>query len=181
MTLKPLTLDEYFHLIITNQPQKEKSMFNKTKEYLVNLKERLTLVLAKPTPAEVILANRVDMPMEEDYWSFEMVTQEWYSSDRDEVVPTLHTIVVNVHEGTWHGVLDKIITEMEKHYGYSIKEQVYYSVAFPLNDPFIGDETNPNAGRMLNDTVLQQLLLSFPEVYANRVPEDYTLTGGANL
>lgn len=149
--------------------------FLKLSMFFTEQLEKLKNLWTKPT----VFVKGKDS--EEDYWSFEMVTQEWYSSERDEIVPTLHTIAVNVHDSTWPVVLDKIITEMEKHYGYSIKEQVYYSVAFPLNDPFIGDESNPNAGRMLNDTVLQQLLLSFPEVYANRVPEDYTLTGGANL
>jgi hypothetical protein len=73
-------------------------------------------------------------------------------------------------------VLDRILDEMSKHYGYNIKEQVYYSVEFPLNE--LDDRTGkPFAGygRSLNDKVLQQLLLAFPEVYDVNFKEKFTL------
>jgi len=55
---------------------------------------------------------------------------------------------------------------MGEHYGYNIKEQVYYSVAFPMNI-----EGNSGHGRMLNDEVVQKLLLAYPEVYETRVTD----------
>ena len=57
-------------------------------------------------------------------------------------------------------VFDTILDAMEAHYGYNIKEQVYYSVTFPLNDPDF-----PGFSRCLNDERLQQILLAFPELY----------------
>ena len=63
-------------------------------------------------------------------------------------------------------VLDTILDAMEAHYGYNIKEQVYYSVHFPLNM-----EGEAGYGRSLNDEVFQKLLLSFPEVYEVSKPE----------
>jgi uncharacterized protein involved in high-affinity Fe2+ transport len=88
-----------------------------------------------------------------------MYTPEWVDEHGDTVKP-VHTVLVEPHEGTWMEVLDTILDAMEAHYGYNIKEQVYYSVAFPLNDPECA-----GYGRSLNDDVLQQLLLAYPEVY----------------
>ena len=102
---------------------------------------------------------------EDGYWAFEMYTPEWID-ECGETQQTVHTVLVEPHEGTWMEVLDRILDAMEKHYGYSIKEQVYYSVTFPLND--VDERTGePYAGygRCLNDDVLQQLLLAHPEVY----------------
>jgi hypothetical protein len=103
--------------------------------------------------------------MDDDYWAFEMVTHEWID-ECGVVHPIKETIIIEPHDTTWMEVLDRILDEMGKHYGYNIKEQVYYSVEFPLNEvdehtgkPFAGH------GRSLNDKVLQQLLLAFPEVY----------------
>lgn len=167
-----MTLEQYFHLIVNTQPQKELTMFEKIKERLVSL-------WTKPVK---FIEDKDPRTENEDYWSFEMVTNEWYSSDRDEVVPTVRSFVLSLNDSQWTDVLDKIITELEKHYGYNIKEQVYYSVRFPFNNEFF-EEGIPNtcAGRLLNDTVLQQLLLSFPEVYDAYVPENYTLTEGVNV
>jgi len=101
----------------------------------------------------------------DDYYAFEMVTNEWVD-EHGVTRPIKHSLIVEPHEGTWMEVLDNILDEMEKHYGYSIKEQVYYSVEFPINEidertgqPFAG------YGRCLNDQMLQQLLLAFPKVY----------------
>jgi hypothetical protein len=92
-----------------------------------------------------------------------MYTGEWYSDERGELQPVKHTCIIEPHEGTWMEVLDKVMDEMEKHYGYNIKEQVYYSVNLPLNNPeFAGH------GRCLNDERLQQILLAFPELYESR-------------
>ena len=60
-------------------------------------------------------------------------------------------------------VLDKVLDVLEKHYEYNIKEQVYYSVTFPINNPEYA-----GYGRCLSDELLQQLLLAFPELYAPR-------------
>jgi hypothetical protein len=57
-------------------------------------------------------------------------------------------------------VLDNVLDAMEAHYGYNIKEQVYYSVHYPLNQPEYAGH-----GRCLNDERLQQILLAFPELY----------------
>jgi hypothetical protein len=153
MTLKPLTLNEYFHAII-KQPVKETTMF----EYLKNKWQELTTTKYEFVEEDPKL-------MDDDYWAFEMVTHEW-SDEFNEVHPLKHTMIIEPHDTTWMDVLDRILEEMGKHYGYNIKEQVYYSVTFPLNE--LDDRTGkPFAGygRCLNEDVLQQLLLAFPEAY----------------
>jgi glycine cleavage system protein P-like pyridoxal-binding family len=104
-----------------------------------------------------------------------MVTHEWIDEE-GTLHPIKETIIIEPHETIWMEVLDRILDEMSKHYGYSIKDQVYYAVEFPLNEvdehtgkPFAG------YGRSLNDKVLQQLLLSFPEVYEVDFKEKFTL------
>ena len=102
---------------------------------------------------------------EDGYWAFEMYTPEWVDEHGDTVAP-IQTVLVDPHEGTCMELLDTVLDALEKHYGYSIKEQVYYSVAFPLNE--VDERTGePLAGygRSLNDEILQQLLLAHPEVY----------------
>jgi hypothetical protein len=96
---------------------------------------------------------------EDGYWAFEMYTPEWVD-ETGETQKTVHTVFVEPHEGAWMDVLDQILDAMEAHYGYNIKEQVYYSVAFPHNI-----EGEAGYGRMLNDEVLQKILLAYPEVY----------------
>lgn len=113
--------------------------------------------------------------MDDDYWAFEMVTHPWVDEYGD-TRSLKHTIILEPHEGTWMGVLDRILDALGEHYGYNIKEQVYYSVEFPLNE--LDDRTGePFAGygRSLNDKVLQQLLLAFPEVYDMDFKEKFTL------
>jgi len=150
-----MTLDEYFHKII-NQPRiveiKELTMFEKLKQ-----------LWTKP----VEFAEEQDPKLSEDgYWSFEMYTPEWVDEYYGETQQSVHTSFIEPHNGTWMEVLDKILDAMEVHYGYSIKEQVYYSVTFPMNDvdPETGD---PYAGygRCINDELFQQLLLAHPELY----------------
>jgi hypothetical protein len=163
MTLKPLTLDEYFHAIVKNKP-KELTMFE-------NLKTHFMSLWTKP----VAFVDDHPKLMDDDYWAFEMVTHEWID-ECGVVHPIKETIIIEPHETTWMEVLDRILDEMSKHYGYSIKDQVYYAVEFPLNEvdehtgkPFAG------YGRCLNDKVLQQLLLAFPEVYEVDFKEKFTL------
>jgi hypothetical protein len=157
-------LEEYFHSII-NKPRivyvKEPSMFDQFKIAVANAQSNFMSLWTKPTT----FVEEDPKLYEDGYWAFEMYTPEWTDEFGDTVKP-VHNVMVEPHEGTWMEVLDRILDEMSKHYGYDIKEQVYYSVYYPLNDidertgkPFAG------YGRCLNDEVLQQLLLAFPEVY----------------
>lgn len=154
-----MTLDQYFHLII-NKPRivefKEPDMFDKTKMFFTEQIEKLNSLLTKPTA----FVETEDPTLYEDgYWAFEMYTPEWIDEHGDTVKP-ITSMLLEPHEGTWMEILDRILDAMEVHYGYSIKEQVYYSVNFPLNK-----EGEAGYGRSLNDVVLQKLLLSYPEVY----------------
>jgi len=153
MTLNPLTLDQYFHLIV-NKQQKETTMFEKTKMFFNEQIEKITSLLTKPTA----FVEEDPKLYEDGYWAFEMYTPE-YTCD-GEFEPKQHDCIIEPGDTTWMETLDQILDIMGKHYGYNIKEQVYYSVAFPLNDPECA-----GYGRSLNDDVLQQLLLAYPEVY----------------
>lgn len=155
LEIKPYKeLEKYFFRIVNTKPE-ELTMF----EYL---KERFTSLWTKPV---TFVEEQKETHFDEDYWAFEMVSNEWTDWD-GEKHPLKHSVVTESHDGTWMEVLDRILDEMGKHYGYNIKEQVYYSTMCPLNE--IDDRTGkPFAGygRSLNDEVLQQLLLAFPEVY----------------
>ena len=152
-----MTLDQYFHLII-NKPRivefKEPDMFDKTKMFFTEQIEKINSLLTKPTA----FVEEDPALYEEGYWAFEMFTPE-YTCD-GELEPKQHDCIIEPSDTTWMETLDQILDVMGKHYGYNIKEQVYYSVAFPLNDPECA-----GYGRSLNDAVLQKLLLSYPEVY----------------
>ena len=150
-----MTLNEYFHLIVNKPEVKEPTMFENLKTHFMSL---------WTAPVAFVQEPKTKL-MDDDYYAFEMVTNEWVD-EHGVTRPIKHSLIVEPHEGTWMEVLDNILDEMEKHYGYSIKEQVYYSVEFPINE--IDDRTGqPFAGygRCLNDQMLQQLLLAFPEVY----------------
>lgn len=159
-----MTLDEYFHSII-NKPRivyvKEPTMFDQFKIAVANAQSNFMSLWTKP----VAFVEEEPTVMDDDYWAFEMVTHEWID-EFNEVHPLKQTIIIEPHDTTWMEVLDRILDEMSKHYGYNIKEQVYYSVEYPLNEVDDRDRT-PFAGygRCLNDNILQQLLLAFPEVY----------------
>ena len=147
-------------------------MFEKTKMFFNEQIEKINSLLTKPT---TFVEDEKHLLMEDDYWSFEMVTHEWIDEEGN-IRPVKESIIIEPHDTTWMDVLDRILDEMGKHYGYNIKEQVYYSVEFPLNEcddrtgkPFAG------YGRSLNDKVLQQLLLAFPEVYDVDYKEKFTL------
>ena len=160
MTLNAITLDEYFHLIIKPTEPKETTMFDKTKMFFTQQIEKINSLLTTPTAFV-----EEDPTLHDDgYWAFEMFTPEWIDEHGDTIKP-IHTVLVEPHEGTWMEVLDTILDAMEAHYGYNIKEQVYYSVNFPLNDTDDRGKPFPGYGRCLNDERLQQILLAFPELY----------------
>jgi len=149
-----MTLDDYFKLIIKPTETKETTMFDNLKAHFLSLWTKPVKFVEQPHTPEI-----------EDIWGFEMYTGKWVD-ECGQTHPAIHTWVQEPHEGTWMEVLDRILDAMEKHYGYNIKEQVYYSVAFPHNEPcpYTG-ELPAGYGRSLNDEVLQKLLLSYPEVY----------------
>jgi len=154
-----MTLDKYFHLII-KPTQKETTMFEKTKmffnEQIERCAEKINSLLTKPT---AFVEENDPVSYEEGYWGFHMYTPEWVDEFGKTVKP-IHTSFTVPHNGTWIEVLDTILDDLEAHYGYNIKEQVYYSVTFPLNDPECA-----GYGRSLNDEILQKILLAYPEVY----------------
>lgn len=151
-----MTLDDYFHVI--NQPKKETTMMLKLSMWFTEQLENFKNLWTKPTA----FVEEDPRLYEDGYWAFEMYTPEWIDEQGNTVKP-ITTMLLEPHEGTWMEVLDRILDAMEKHYGYNIKEQVYYSVNFPFNDPeFAG------YGRCLNDERLQQVLLAFPELYLSR-------------
>ena len=162
-----MTLTEYFHLINNNQPPvKETTMFDNLKASMQEAREKFSLLWTKP-PAFVDNSTEI-----KDFWAFEMYTGEWEDFE-DALQPLKHTVIFEPHEGTWMQILDQILDAMNDHYGYDIKEQVYYSVRFPMND--IDKHTGvPYAGygRCLNDEKLQLLLLSHPELYESGPPFD---------
>jgi len=154
-----MTLDQYFHLII-NKPrivyvEEPTTMFDNLKTYLANFKADFMSLWTKP----VAFVEEDPTLYEDGYWAFEMYTPSWINEHGEKVEP-VHTVLVEPHEGTWMEVLDTVLDAMEKHYGYNIKEQVYYSVNFPLNQSDLS-----GYGRCLNDERLQQILLAFPELY----------------
>ena len=164
-----MTLDDYFHTII-NKPRivyfKETTMFDKTKMFFTQQIERcaekINSLLTKPTAFEETVKDA--KLHEEGYWTFEMHTPEYLSDG--EAVPEQHDVIFDLNDSTWIDTLDQILDVMGKHYGYNIKEQVYYSVSLPTNEPSPYTwEFMAGHGRMLNDGILQQLLLAFPEVY----------------
>ena len=136
-------------------------MFDMFKTTASALKEKFSLLWTKPT---TFVDNSVATAYEDGYWAFEMYTPEWEDITGETVKP-IHTVLVEPHEGTWMEVLDTVLDAMEAHYGYNIKEQVYYSVNFPLNDTDERGNPFPGYGRCLNDDRLQQILLAFPELY----------------
>jgi hypothetical protein len=163
-------LEEYFHKIVNTQPPKEQTMFERSKAYFQSLKDSWSSLYKWDVEIE---SN--ETAMEGDYWAFEMYTEP-YVNEEGKRISAVHSMLIEPHETTGMEVLDKILDEMEKHYGYNIKEQVYYSVSFPLNidneytgTPLVGK------GRCLNDEVLQQLLLAFPEVYETFGQKEFTL------
>ena len=148
MTLKPLTLEEYFHQIVSKQPSKEPTMLDALKAYWHNL-------FRFEQPQEEVVEN-----VDPDMWAFCIQTGAYVWDD--EPVPAKHDHIGGcTDEGTWIHIVEQILDVLSEHFGYDIKSQVYYAVEIPTNDIFNGEAQ----GRKLNDDILQQLLLAFPEVY----------------
>lgn len=158
-----MTLEQYFKLIVKPTETKEPTMFERAKLFFTQQIEKINSLLTKPTA----FVEEDPTLYEDGYWAFEMYTPEWIDEHGNTVKP-ITTMLLEPHEGTWMEVLDRILDAMEKHYGYSIKEQVYYSVNFPLNDTDHEGNSFPGYGRCLNDERLQQILLAFPELYESR-------------
>jgi hypothetical protein len=168
MTLNAITLEQYFHLIVKPTETKEPTMFKDKIDYL---KEKFISLWTKPV---TFVDNKEAVNYEDGYWGFGMYTPEWVNEFGEEINP-INTAFLMPHDGSWMDVLDTILDAMEKHYGYNIKEQVYYSVHFPVNT--LDSDGTPLAGygRCLNDELLQQVLLAHPELYLSPfqgAPED---------
>ena len=158
-------LVEYFHRINEPTIQKELTMFDNVKASMQLVRNKFTELFttqesAKKDGLDEFKSNVID----DGYWAFEMYTPE-YTSD-GEVEPQQHDVIFDANDATWMDCLDQILDVMGKHYGYNIKEQVYYSVSFPHNvvDEATGKQC-AGYGRSLNNEILQKLLLAYPEVY----------------
>lgn len=99
-----------------------------------------------------------------DFYSIEMFTEGY------DDIPDKYSCLKGNHsedeDPTWMHLVDKFADMLSYHYGYNIKEQIYYSVRFPLN---LRDDTGKEYsgyGRELNDEKLQLLLLTHPELYS---------------
>ena len=140
-----MTLEQYFHLIVNNDKPKELTMFDVVKAKWTEFFTTQFKWIEEP-------AATTDEPT--DSWAFYAHTSAY------DDIAAKETFIEGVQDGTWMEIVDQVLDVLSHHYGYNIKEQVYYSVAFPLNHP-----ESSSYGRELNDEVLQKLLLSFPEVY----------------
>jgi len=61
---------------------------------------------------------------------------------------------------TWMQMLEDIIKVLELHYGYSIRENVFYAVNFPMFD----HDVSPAPGRELKKNDFLKLLAEHPEL-----------------
>jgi hypothetical protein len=139
-----MTLDDYFHKIVNTPPLKELTMLEAMKaKWTEFFTTQFKWIEETKEPTEP-----------EDSWAFYARTSAY------EDIAAKETFINGEQDGTWMEIVDQILEVLGHHYGYNIKEQVYYSVAFPLNDPDCA-----GYGRELNDEVLQKLLLSHPEIY----------------
>ena len=142
-----MTLEEYFH-VINKQPVKEPTMLDALKAYWHDL------FRFEQQPQDAIKT------VDKDVWEFAISTGA-YVWDGEPIPAKFDHITGFTDDGTWIDVVEQILDVLGQHYGYDIKSQVYYAVEVPTNDIFNGEAQ----GRKLNDGVLQQLLLAFPEVY----------------
>lgn len=55
---------------------------------------------------------------------------------------------------TWINIVEHFLQFLEGHYGYNIRDQVYYSVAAPFNDP----DVSRAAGREMDRSVFESIL-----------------------
>jgi hypothetical protein len=190
-----MTLEEYFKLIV-KPPQKEQTMFERSVDYIkakwtelfthtwafkdpVQARKEIDRLTDEILKAEFELREKLketETP-QKDGWAFAMVTEPW-TDENNDLRPLKATAISGDNDGTWMETLDQILDVLGHHYGYNIKEQVYYSVAMPVNTGHVeGWEVNHTAGntRNLNDEVLQQLLLAYPEVYDWKGHEGFKL------
>lgn len=157
MTLnKHNALEQYFHKII-KPLNKEPSMWEKIKDFILDK-------LTKPDPDVVTEVTDKSSPYADskDKIVVEMYTEGYYSWERQEEVPPVHTVFYNNMNSTWVEIVDSFLDELEKHFGYNIKDHVYYSLHHPMNLPELSAY-----GRQLNDERFQLLLLAHPELYEN--------------
>lgn len=148
MTHDHKPLEAYFRRI--NQ-QKEFTMFEYLKSQFSQLFQTETIVSPEPIP---------DPEPSPDFYRIEMFTAAYTSQFED--IPTKYSYFTGDHvdSETWMHIMDRFADMLSYHYGYDIKEQIYYSVKFPLNM-----EGEPGYGRSLNDDRLQLLLLANPDTY----------------
>jgi len=137
-------LEKYFFRIVNTTPE-EPTMFETLKAKWTEFFTTQFKWIEEPTVAEL---------EPEDYWAFYARTSAY------DDIAAKETFINGEQDGTWMEIVDQVLDVLSHHYGYNIKEQVYYAVSFPLNHPDCA-----GYGRELNDEVLQKLVLSFPEVY----------------
>ena len=150
MTLNFQPLEDYFQRI--NQPSKEPTMFEAFKAHFSSF--------FTPPVYTVETTVQVNEPTSKDFYSIEMFTEGY-----DDIPDKYSCIKDNNDMVTWMELVDKFADMLSYHYGYDIKEQIYYSVKFPIN--YVDDDGKELSGygRELNDEKLQLLLLSHPELY----------------
>ena len=157
-------LVEYFRRINQSKTVKGSTMFDNVKASMQLVRTKFTELFAATEPQMDEIDRFKAVNKEDGYWAFESFTPE-YTVD-GELEPMQHDVIFDTNDTTWMECLDQILDVLGKHYGYNIKEQVYYSVAFPVNE--VDEDTGKQLagyGRCLNDAVLQKLLLAYPEAY----------------
>ena len=159
MTLNHKPLEDYFRRINT---QKDFTMFDYLKAHFSHL------FASSPTPEPV----PEEPPKLQDFYCIEMFTSGYTNSC--EEIPDKYTAIKGDHvdgqDPTWMHLVDKFADMLSYHYGYNIKEQIYYAVKFPLNYIDADGVESPGYGRELNDDKLQLLLLTHPELYSSNSP-----------
>lgn len=92
-------------------------------------------------------------------------TRVMFSIDQDNSdlteFPDQHISQTMQYAGpTWIHILEDVIKVLETHFGYSIKDQVYYAVKFPIFDHNLSDAP----GRELHQERFLELLSKHPEL-----------------
>ena len=153
MTLDTKSLEDYFHRI-NQSPQKEPAMFDYFKAQFAHL---------FPAPVYSVEASVQTSDDSKDFYSIEMFTEGY--DDIPDKYSCLKGDHSNEEDITWMALVDKFADMLSYHYGYNIKEQIYYSVQFPMNLRDESGKEYSGYGRELNDDRLQLLLLTHPELY----------------
>lgn len=146
-------LEDYFQRI--NQPSKEPNMIDYLKAHFASF--------FTPPVYTVETTVQVNEPTSKDFYSIEMFTEGY------DDIPDKYSCLKGDHSDdedyTWMALVDKFADMLSYHYGYNIKEQIYYSVQFPINCRDENGKELSGYGRELNDEKLQLLLLTHPELY----------------